>query len=373
MKILFCSPYGEGTNSVIGGISIWGKNILSYANSQQADIELTPISFDRQSYNGSHTNVIERLYLGVKELSKAIRQVKKELNNCQYDVVHICSSASFSLVKDLILIHNAHKHHAKAVIHFHFGRIPELSQKCNWEWKLLIKVVSCADCIITMDMQSYKVLTKLEFSNITYCPNPISNDTLMQIHGLQNAVKRNQHRIVFVGHILPSKGIYELIDACKKIDNIEVHLIGRSEQNVDMEIRKRASEYNNGDWLYLRGEIPHEKVLEEMLSAKLFVLPTYTEGFPNVILEAMACSCAIITTPVGAIPEMLATESSDPCGCIVPVKNEEILQRQIENLLSNDNKAQILANNARKRLENNYTMDKVWSCLTQIWHNVQII
>ena len=370
MKILFCSPYGEGTNSVIGGISIWGKNILSYANSQQTDIELTPISFDRQSYNGSHTNVIERLYFGIKELSKAIRKAKNALDKCQYDIIHICSSASYSLLKDLALIHEAHKHHTKAVVHFHFGRIPELSQKDNWEWKLLIKVITDADCIITMDMQSYNVLRKLGFSNITYCPNPISDETLVQIRSLQNTVNRNQRRIVFVGHVLPSKGIYELIDACKNIDNIEVHLIGRSEPNVNKEIRKRVAEYKNSTWLHIRGEMPYENVLEEMLSAKLFVLPTYTEGFPNVILEAMACSCVIITTPVGAIPEMLAIESSDPCGCIVPVKNSEALQREIEDLLSNNDKAQKLADNAHKRLENNYTMDKVWSCLTQIWINI---
>jgi glycosyltransferase involved in cell wall biosynthesis len=58
----------------------------------------------------------------------------------------------------------------------------------------------------------------------------------------------------------------------------------------------------------------------------IFVLPTYTEGFPNVILECMASGCPIITTPVGAIPDMLQFGSTQACGACVDVKDVQGLK-----------------------------------------------
>lgn len=71
--------------------------------------------------------------------------------------MHITSSASLSLPKDIRLLKKARRKVIRTVIQFRFGRIPELSKNMNWEWKLLVKVIRLADVTIVIDQQSLKV------------------------------------------------------------------------------------------------------------------------------------------------------------------------------------------------------------------------
>ena len=111
-------------------------------------------------------------------------------------------------------------------------------------------------------------------------------------------------------------------------------------------------------------------MIKEMMTCSVFVLPSHSEGFPNVILESMACGCPIVATPVGAIPEMLAIDREKPCGVCVPIKNVEALQNTIEWLLENPKKAAEMGKNAKERVYEQYTMPKVWEQLAGIWKTV---
>ena len=202
MKVLFCSPYLQEEGIHKGGINIWANNILTYYQSlSDAQIEITPISFDRKHFINASTGVIKRAYLGVKELSVAVAEVKRELKRQRYDVVHICTSASMSLVKDLKLLRLAKRYGAKSVIHLHFGRTPELVKHNNWEWKLLKKVIKKTDLVVSMDMFTYKVLSELNYNNVMYCPNPLSKAIMNQIDKEKGLVQRQRNKLLFVGHV----------------------------------------------------------------------------------------------------------------------------------------------------------------------------
>lgn len=370
MKVLFCSPYLQEEGIHKGGINIWANNILTYYQSlSDAQIEITPISFDRKHFINASTGVIKRAYLGVKELSVAVAEVKRELKRQRYDVVHICTSASMSLVKDLKLLRLAKRYGAKSVIHLHFGRTPELVKRNNWEWKLLKKVIKKTDLVVSMDMFTYKVLSELNYNNVMYCPNPLSKAIMNQIDKDKGLVQRQRNKLLFVGHVLPTKGVYELVEACKRIEDVELHIVGKAEPQIIADLQNIASYQSRGSWLYLRGEISHDDVLRELMSATLFVFPSYTEGFPNVILEAMACKCPIASSGVGAIPIMLDVDN-DPCGICYPPQSVESVYNAIITLLNNYNLREEYANKAYQRVYREYAIQEVWDKLANIWKRV---
>ena len=205
----------------------------------------------------------------------------------------------------------------------------------------------------------------LLYKNIYILPNPVAPKlaTIIEQH---KDIIRKPRTVLFAGHCIPTKGVYELVDACKEIQDIRLRIIGICDDAMREELYIRAGE-NAKDWMEIMGNQPYEEVIKQMMSCAIFVLPTYTEGFPNVIIESMACACPIVTTPVGAIPEMLDINGENPCGIIVPVQDAVILKKGIVKLLSDESSAIDMGIRAQQRVNKEYSMPAVWQKLTEIW------
>ena len=362
MTILFCTPYKFGPDFILGGIGIWARHMLVYSQNDNS-ISVIPVSLDRQTAN---TSLLGRAYSGIKEYSKIVKKISERISYDKPDVLHLCTSASISLVKDFIILQLARKHHVKTVVHYHFGRIPEIAKKNNWEWKLLKIVSKKADMSITMDRKSYEVLFPIYGEKITNIPNPLSSSITELIEEL-SPVERKKNKIVFVGHVIPSKGVYELVEACKEIGTVSLSLVGAISDNVRKEIVKIAGS-GSDSWLTMNGEVGMRDVVREMLSASVFALPSYTEGFPNVILESMACGCSIVASDVGAIPEMLNAGSNEECGICVPPKNVVALKDALTLMLNHPDYANECSQRAKFRVNDFFSMPIVWEQLKSAWY-----
>jgi len=362
MKVLLVAPYG----GVPGGISRWTGHVLDYYKQfGHNDCELRLVSTGRSTFVNINSPIFYRIKSAIKDFRKIFKDFDQTIQQQPFDVMHLTSSASLSLLKDIRLLKKAKKKGIKTVIHFRFGRIPELSKSQNWEWKLLTKVVRLADVAIVIDEQSLKVLQDLHFTNVRYLANPISPQVLDVISKMD--VAREPRTLLFCGHVVKTKGVFELIDACAQIPSIKLKMVGHVTQEMKAELEQYS---NNASWLTIAGEEPYSEVIRDMLSCDVFVLPTYTEGFPNVILESMACGSAIATTSVGAIPEMLDMASAEPCGLCCEPKDVEGLRRNIQYFLDHPDEARECGSRAVKRVNQMYAMPKVWEQMVGIWREI---
>lgn len=368
-KILFCTPYNLSRG---GGIPRCSHHIMNYYNEQKnSEYELNILPMDRSSYVGNKMIFIKRLLLGVADYSNILKNIKIELNKDNYDIVHIASSASLSLFKDYLCLKILRKRKINSIIHFHFGRIPELAKANNWEWKLLLKVAQLASKIIVIDQASYDTLKKSGINNVEYLPNPLSPNIEKIIEQYHN-IDRNDNTVLFVGHVIRTKGVYELAEACSSIENINLKIVGLYSDVVKNELIDIYKKNKNISKIEFTGNIPAEDVIKEMLSCTVFALPTYTEGFPNVILESMACSCPIVTTNVGAIPEMLDIKNGDNYGICISPQDIDNLKYAISRMLDNPSFAQKCGENAKNRVKDMYSINKVWEQMCKIWDTTAI-
>lgn len=361
-RVLFVAPrWGLLT----GGIGKWACSILGYYNSimDSTDIELIHCVNRRSKQTWGVEGFIKRVITGMSNYLPVIIEVRNKLKQSHCRVVHSCTSCSMGLFRDLIITHLAHKYGAKSVVHFHCGSIPYIMQSSSWQHKYLERLLHKVDWAIVMDRKSHEVLQNKGYVNVKYIPNPLSLETQKLIDEYKS-VPRVPGKIVFVGQVLRTKGVMELADACRDIPNVTVEYVGHLPES---EFAEALKEKTNADNFVLRGAIPYPDVIQEMLSAAMFVLPTYTEGFPNVIIESMACGCPIITCPVGAIPEMLSIESDEPCGICVPSQNVEELREAIEYVLEHPSESATMGERARQRVYAEYSVDKVWEELAEVW------
>jgi len=130
-------------------------------------------------------------------------------------------------------------------------------------------------------------------------------------------------RFVFIGRYSEIKGIDILDQALHKLlplHPFEMHFIGPIPD--DKQVKSSSVVYH--------GAIHNEKQIQEILYASdVLVSPSYTEGMPTVILEAMASGCAIIATDVGAVPEIVG----DDIGWLIPSGNVAALYQAMEHAI----------------------------------------
>lgn len=368
IKVLLVSPLPPPT----GGIASWSLNLLNFYENNISNFEISHQNTAINYRSITNKNLFKRVISGFKNTLSIIREFKKELKIVNPDLIHLTSSSSLALFKDLILIYIAKKEKISIITHFHFGRIPELSENKNWEWYLLKKVINRSDYIIVIDEKSFVILKNNGFNNIINIPNPISIELEDIARKQKNTCVRNKKSsIVFVGHVIPYKGVYELVEACTFLNEVDQLLfVGPVEDKIKNELICLAKNRNNGEWLAFTGNIDKEGVLNYLVNAPILALPSYTEGFPYVVLEAMSMGCSVIGTKVGAIPEMLAIKSNKPCGLCVETKNVGQLIEAIKILICDTDTSKSMGNNGLCRVLENYTIGKIITLYEDMWIKV---
>jgi glycosyltransferase involved in cell wall biosynthesis len=117
-------------------------------------------------------------------------------------------------------------------------------------------------------------------------------------------------RILFVGRLSRDKGAYDILEMAKRLRDAAppfvIDLVGIAETPAEEALlRERAAAYGVADRLVFHGYQSGAAKAKLFADADLFLLPTYAEIFPNVLLEAMAAGLPIVTTDVPVIPEMI--------------------------------------------------------------------
>lgn len=112
-------------------------------------------------------------------------------------------------------------------------------------------------------------------------------------------------RVVYVGRLEPSKGVVDLLDAFSResLAGIHLSLVGDGSARAACEARAAAS----GGRITVHGARPLGEIPDWMGAADVVTLPSWNEGTPNVILEALACGRPVVGSSVGGIPDLLRT------------------------------------------------------------------
>lgn len=182
-----------------------------------------------------------------------------------------------------------------------------------WLFKRMISklVLQNADAVIALTDDMKREIEKIFPGNIFVIPNGIDCE---KFEGLSREetrrnlnISKSEKVILFVGRFRPEKGVKYLLEAMsivrEKSPRARLLLVGYGEEQEHLE--RQITELDLQNLVTFAGKIPNEKIPQYMAASDLLVLPSLSESFGIVNLEAMASGLPIVATHVGGVPEIV--------------------------------------------------------------------
>ncbi|MBE9106856.1 glycosyltransferase family 4 protein [Nostoc cf. edaphicum LEGE 07299] len=287
---------------------------------------------------------------------QAICELFWNLLNKKVDLIHIHVSSRGSAFRHSITTLIGWLFQKPVIIHTHssdfhlfYSKLPQwLKQWLSWSF------CKCT-CFIALSnswKNFYIENLGLKPEQVIVLPNPVKIPAQ-----IPQRIGSNQIFFLFLGRIGERKGAFDLIKAFASIpvaQQSQAKLVMAGDGDVE-QARSLIPTLNLIDSITILDWVDQEKRDELLTKADVLVLPSYNEGLPMALLEAMSWGLPVITTPVGGIPEIVTQNQN---GLLVNPGDIQQLSEAMRSLITDENLRISLGNNARvgvKHLDiNNY-------------------
>ncbi len=328
MRILMYGP----SRKVMGGIS---SVVNGYYEQWNEDYDLTYVGTMEDGSNLKKAFVFLIAYISSIFIMPS------------YDIVHVHMASKNSYERKNLLLKMAKFYKKKTIIHVHGSNFMLFYGEDSSPVKRakIRKTFNEADYVIALSArweEDLATITKTPIQviyNAVSCPPPYE--------------KVLNNNICFLGRLGPRKGVFDLMDVLVKLNksykDYQVYIGG----DGDVEgLKKYISDHNMTNVHYV-GWISGRDKERLLRDTTIFSLPSYHEGLPMALLEAMSYGCVSISTTVGGIPEVLRNGEN---GFIMEPGDKETLYTVLDDILSGRVDKGLISKNARETIEVDHSL-----------------
>lgn len=284
-------------------------------------------------------------------VNKLFKSIEKE-----FDVVHIHTPLSPILKTSLPIVSTIHGSMIGNIRHL------DVTDLMSFGVKVLTRLVSYS--LVSKLIENSKVVTTVS-NSVAY--------QLKKYYGLDNVIlvgngvdekiftpakeKSNEKCILYVGRLSYGKGLLDLLECAKRIcqnHNIKFVLVGKGV--LEGKLKKKIRNGDLQDKILIRGHVKYKEIIQIYRNATIFVLPSYYEGLPTALLEAMSCGLPVVATAVSGCVDVVKHEFN---GILVQPKSPKKMSEAISILLEDEDLRKKLGRNARMTIEEKYAWNSI--------------
>lgn len=301
-------------------------------------------------------NILRRLLFSICSYFKLYKLYKN------YDLFHIHMASYGSAFRKIYYIRFLKKKRKKVIVHIHGAEyLTFYSSLSRRKQKYVINNLNKSDMIIALSEKwKYEFETQLNMKNVYVLNNGIDTDDFQK--SISNCIE-NKHKFLFLGRLGKRKGAYDILKAIEGLNNegikIKCYMAGDGEIDI---FRKIIDQKNLKDCVEVIGWVGNSEKIKLLKNVSTVILPSYNEGLPMAILEGMACGKAIISTNVGAIPEVVIENEN---GIIIEPGNIEQIKSAIKKIISDDKKLLNISLNNIQKIDKKYSRKKMHNTLNK--------
>ncbi|MEZ7892948.1 MAG: glycosyltransferase family 4 protein [Candidatus Wallbacteria bacterium] len=324
-KILIVGPHNSE-----GGVSNYYNNILPcLKNNEKYDIDYLSI--------GNITTKINSLRLITAPMDQL--RYNYSLFNQKYNLIHVNPSFDLrSFLRDGLFILAAKRNKIPVIAFFRaWEKNFEKSLEKNWKWffNLTYKKV---DAFIVLSDETRQKLNSWNISVPIFKETTTVNEEFLKGFNINEKVsninKDEKIRILFLSRIEKEKGIFEFLEGLKifknKLSKNKITLTiagnGTALNSAKKYVKKELSDIE----VYFPGYITGSEKIKALKENYIYCLPSYAEGMPNSLLEAITFGLCSVVTPVGGIKDFFENEKM---GYLIKENNPKCIAENLFNAI----------------------------------------
>lgn len=281
--------------------------------------------------------------------------------------VHLSSRASFWRKSVVCLL--ARLFRRPYLLHVHGSEFQQFYDECPPLARRIIRVVLAEAALVMALSEAWRAALQ-QMSPRARVEVLMNAVPLPPLDELQRRADRDP-TLLFLGEIARHKGVFELVEAFGGVTGAfpELQLVFAGTGAAMEEIRQLAAQPEYGGRIACTGWVEAQRKRAELARATIFVLPSYVEGMPMALLEAMSWGLPVIATAVGGVPEMITHEVN---GLLVEPGDIAGLAAAISRLMSDAGLRVRLGGAARETIATRFSLDTAFERLLEIYRRFGI-
>ena len=334
---------------VRGGISTVVNNYYRYGLDKAVELTYLPTMED-----GSKAKKL-------LTAAKAYAAFDKALEDC--DIVHVHMAAQASFDRKALFVEHAKKAGKKIIIHQHAADFDRyyFKQSDDKKRERIGKIFAMADKVIVLSEEWAEFFGK----------NVCDADKIIILHNgvpvpEYEKTDRSDRNVLMLGKLGERKGTYDLLKAVpevlRAVPDAMFYLCGDGDVE---ECKKIASDTGIADHVFFSGWVSDAEKEEYLKKCSTFILPSYHEGMPMSVLEAMSYGLAAISTNVGGIPQIIDNNLN---GVMVEAGDVKGVSEALISVLSDEAFRKRLGEAGRARIKEKFDLAGSVGRLAEIYY-----
>lgn len=304
-----------------------------------------------------------RLWAGLSALGTVIHRLVAGRVKLLH--IHVAHRTSFYRKSVFVLL--GALFNVPVVLHLHSGEFDSFYREyCGPVRRTLVRsVLSRADMLVALSMTMAQCLKQIvPGRRIAVIHNPFVQSRPSQL--LPSSGRGNV--VLYMGRLTAKKGIFDFLEALRRLrgqgTSFRAVICGTGETQG---VQQFVDAHDMGPLVELKGWVSGAEKQGLLESAAIFVLPSYFEGQPMAVLEAMAAGAAVICSRVGGVPDVI-TDGQD--GLLIEAGDVQGLADALRRALEDGKLRDELARAAMVKLQREFSLEKSLASLRELYRNV---
>lgn len=292
----------------MGGMATYYQTLLSSSLSEYINLHFVQTSSQKRELSNSGTATFSNL---ISAFQDCVRFTKALLKT-RPQIAHIGTAFGLSFVKHSYCVFISRLLGCRVLLHPHCSISTLYTDKSKaWQW-FFRQVIRNTHGLIVLSQEWLQLSKLIPGSQIYYLPNSVNLSTYQS--ALNARLSRQSTgqplKILYLGYLGSAKGSFVILEAVSKIQSenarMNFHLVGSELTPGELELlREKITDNHLEQVVKLLPPVSGDEKIALFQNADIFIYPSFHEGVPMAVLEAMASGLPIIATRVGGLPDVV--------------------------------------------------------------------